>query len=269
MTAVLDPEGAHLAALRRLGDFRGQRVLELGCGDGRLTVGIAARRGERARVRPGRRGGRAGAALAAGRACRARRLPRRLRQGDRARAALVRPRRLLLVALMRRPGGRRARPGQHGRSGQARRARPRPAGDPAQPDRRGRRAASSARSTASRSSAPPTPRPPPSTRSSSRTAGRAGNRRPRRAQALRQRAELVDDFADKQRRLPDDAASRLRALSSPASCASAAASVGFGCDENEMGGPEGPHPPPSRSRSRLQPNVPESADRRVLQKRPH
>jgi predicted RNA methylase len=39
---VLDPEGAHLAALRRLGDFRGKRVLELGCGDGRLTVGIAA-----------------------------------------------------------------------------------------------------------------------------------------------------------------------------------------------------------------------------------
>lgn len=41
MTRVLDPEGAHLAALRRLGDFRGQKVLELGCGDGRLTVGIA------------------------------------------------------------------------------------------------------------------------------------------------------------------------------------------------------------------------------------
>ncbi|MEX2645089.1 MAG: class I SAM-dependent methyltransferase [Gaiellaceae bacterium] len=39
---MLDPEGAHLAALRRLGDFRGRRVLELGCGDGRLTVGIAA-----------------------------------------------------------------------------------------------------------------------------------------------------------------------------------------------------------------------------------
>jgi 2-polyprenyl-3-methyl-5-hydroxy-6-metoxy-1,4-benzoquinol methylase len=38
---VLDPEGAHLAALRRLGDFRDRRVLELGCGDGRLTVGIA------------------------------------------------------------------------------------------------------------------------------------------------------------------------------------------------------------------------------------
>lgn len=42
MTLRLDPEGAHLAALRRLGDFRGRRVLELGCGDGRLTLGIAA-----------------------------------------------------------------------------------------------------------------------------------------------------------------------------------------------------------------------------------
>lgn len=41
MTPILDPEGAHLAALQRLGDFRGQRVLELGCGDGRLTVSIA------------------------------------------------------------------------------------------------------------------------------------------------------------------------------------------------------------------------------------
>ena len=40
MTRVLDPEDAHLAALRRLGDFRGRRVLEL-CGDGRLTPGIA------------------------------------------------------------------------------------------------------------------------------------------------------------------------------------------------------------------------------------
>ena len=42
MSRVLDPEGAHLAALRRLGDFRGRRVIELGCGDGRLTLGIAA-----------------------------------------------------------------------------------------------------------------------------------------------------------------------------------------------------------------------------------
>ena len=41
MTAVLDPEGAHLAALRRLAGFRGRRVLEMGCSEGRLTVGIA------------------------------------------------------------------------------------------------------------------------------------------------------------------------------------------------------------------------------------
>lgn len=39
---VLDPERAHLDALHRLADFRGRDVLELGCGDGRLTVGIAA-----------------------------------------------------------------------------------------------------------------------------------------------------------------------------------------------------------------------------------
>ena len=38
---VLDPEGAHLAALRRLGDFAGRHVLEMGCGAGRLTLGIA------------------------------------------------------------------------------------------------------------------------------------------------------------------------------------------------------------------------------------
>jgi ubiquinone/menaquinone biosynthesis C-methylase UbiE len=42
VSGVLDPEGAHLAALRRLADFEGQRVLELGCGDGRLTVPIAS-----------------------------------------------------------------------------------------------------------------------------------------------------------------------------------------------------------------------------------
>ena len=39
---MLDPEGEHIAALRRLTDFRNQRVLELGCGDGRLTLGIVA-----------------------------------------------------------------------------------------------------------------------------------------------------------------------------------------------------------------------------------
>jgi ubiquinone/menaquinone biosynthesis C-methylase UbiE len=39
---ILDPEGAHLAALRRLAQFDGARVLEMGCGEGRLTCGIAA-----------------------------------------------------------------------------------------------------------------------------------------------------------------------------------------------------------------------------------
>jgi 2-polyprenyl-3-methyl-5-hydroxy-6-metoxy-1,4-benzoquinol methylase len=42
MSRVLDPEGAHLAALRRLASFHGKRILELGCGDGRLTIPIAA-----------------------------------------------------------------------------------------------------------------------------------------------------------------------------------------------------------------------------------
>src|SRR5215208_5756594 len=42
MARVLDPEGAHLTALRRLADFSGRRVLELGCGSGRLTVPVAA-----------------------------------------------------------------------------------------------------------------------------------------------------------------------------------------------------------------------------------
>jgi 2-polyprenyl-3-methyl-5-hydroxy-6-metoxy-1,4-benzoquinol methylase len=41
VTPVLDPERAHLAALRRLDNFRSRSVLELGCGDGRLTLGIA------------------------------------------------------------------------------------------------------------------------------------------------------------------------------------------------------------------------------------
>ena len=41
VSPTLDPEGAHLAALRRLADLRGARVLEMGCGEGRLTEGIA------------------------------------------------------------------------------------------------------------------------------------------------------------------------------------------------------------------------------------
>jgi len=41
VSGILDREGAHLAALRRLSDVRCRRVIELGCGDGRLTVPIA------------------------------------------------------------------------------------------------------------------------------------------------------------------------------------------------------------------------------------
>jgi ubiquinone/menaquinone biosynthesis C-methylase UbiE len=41
MTPILDPEGAHLASLRRLADFAGTSVVEVGCGDGRLTAGLA------------------------------------------------------------------------------------------------------------------------------------------------------------------------------------------------------------------------------------
>jgi len=43
VSLVLDPEGSHLAALKRLADFAGARVVEVGCGDGRLTIGIADR----------------------------------------------------------------------------------------------------------------------------------------------------------------------------------------------------------------------------------
>ena len=42
-TSVLDPEGAHFTALERVADFSGARVLEVGCGDGRLTVPVAER----------------------------------------------------------------------------------------------------------------------------------------------------------------------------------------------------------------------------------
>lgn len=41
MARTLDPEGAHLEALRGLAHFGGKRVLEMGCGEGRLTAGIA------------------------------------------------------------------------------------------------------------------------------------------------------------------------------------------------------------------------------------
>jgi len=38
---VLDPEGAHAAAARQLTSFEGRRVLEIGCGEGRLTYALA------------------------------------------------------------------------------------------------------------------------------------------------------------------------------------------------------------------------------------
>ena len=41
MARVVDTEGAHLAAVLRAADFSGKRVLEVGCGEGRLTWGIA------------------------------------------------------------------------------------------------------------------------------------------------------------------------------------------------------------------------------------
>lgn len=41
MSRVLDAEGAHLAAILRAADFENKRVLEVGCGEGRLTRGIA------------------------------------------------------------------------------------------------------------------------------------------------------------------------------------------------------------------------------------
>jgi ubiquinone/menaquinone biosynthesis C-methylase UbiE len=41
MPHVVDAEGAHLAAILRATDFLRKRVLEVGCGEGRLTCGIA------------------------------------------------------------------------------------------------------------------------------------------------------------------------------------------------------------------------------------
>jgi ubiquinone/menaquinone biosynthesis C-methylase UbiE len=38
---LIDPEGAETAALAEVVDFTGLRVLEIGCGDGRLTLRYA------------------------------------------------------------------------------------------------------------------------------------------------------------------------------------------------------------------------------------
>jgi len=41
MAWTIDPEGAEVAALERLASLEDRRVLELGCGDGRLTFRYA------------------------------------------------------------------------------------------------------------------------------------------------------------------------------------------------------------------------------------
>ena len=41
MTKLIDAEGSQIAAIRRLVSFRDQRVVEIGCGDGRFTLDIA------------------------------------------------------------------------------------------------------------------------------------------------------------------------------------------------------------------------------------
>lgn len=42
MTLRVDPERNEIAALRRAAAWRGRRVLEIGCGDGRLTARLAS-----------------------------------------------------------------------------------------------------------------------------------------------------------------------------------------------------------------------------------
>ncbi len=37
MSVSVDPDGAEISAIHELVDFRGVRVLEVGCGDGRVT----------------------------------------------------------------------------------------------------------------------------------------------------------------------------------------------------------------------------------------
>ena len=46
MASVKDPWGTEAAALDALGGFEGKRVLEIGCGDGRLTLLYADRAAE-------------------------------------------------------------------------------------------------------------------------------------------------------------------------------------------------------------------------------
>jgi 2-polyprenyl-6-hydroxyphenyl methylase / 3-demethylubiquinone-9 3-methyltransferase len=41
MARIIDPEGREIRALARVARWRGARVLEVGCGDGRLTLRLA------------------------------------------------------------------------------------------------------------------------------------------------------------------------------------------------------------------------------------
>jgi predicted RNA methylase len=42
MTLIMDPAGAETRALNQAADWRGKEVLEVGCGDGRLTLRLAS-----------------------------------------------------------------------------------------------------------------------------------------------------------------------------------------------------------------------------------
>ena len=42
MPLVVDPHGVELATIRELVDLRGQRLLEIGCGNGRLSFACAS-----------------------------------------------------------------------------------------------------------------------------------------------------------------------------------------------------------------------------------
>lgn len=42
MAITVDPTGKELAALKKAVSWRGKRVLEIGCGDGRLTLRLAS-----------------------------------------------------------------------------------------------------------------------------------------------------------------------------------------------------------------------------------
>ena len=42
MPVVIDPDGREVRALQDITDWSGKRLLEIGCGDGRLTLRLAA-----------------------------------------------------------------------------------------------------------------------------------------------------------------------------------------------------------------------------------